>query len=188
MSRIADCFHTLQTDNRKAFVSFITAGDPNFDTSLSIMKALPAAGVDIIELGIPFSDPMADGPTIQAASRRALGAGMTLKKVLEMVRAFREEDPTTPVVLMGYYNPIYVYGVEAFVSDAKSAGVDGLIVVDVPPEHPEELEVPAQAAGLDFIRLLSPVTNDERVARLMRGASGFVTPRRRATVTTRVCP
>jgi tryptophan synthase alpha chain len=150
------------------------AGDPDFDTSLSIMKGLPEAGVDIIELGLPFTDPMADGPTIQLAGQRALEAGMTLERVLDMVRAFREHDDTTPVVLMGYYNPIYNRGVPRFLEDAKAVGIDGLIVVDLPPEEDVELCIPAQAAGLNFIRLATPTTDDKRLPKVLQNTSGFV--------------
>ncbi|MCL4111668.1 UNVERIFIED_CONTAM: hypothetical protein GTU68_023624 [Idotea baltica] len=150
------------------------AGDPDYDTSLELIKGLPAAGVDIIELGLPFTDPMADGPTIQLAGQRALAAGMTLEKTLQMARAFRETDDTTPIVLMGYYNPIYSRGVERFLTDAKAAGIDGLIVVDLPPEEDSELCIPAQAAGLNFIRLATPTTDDKRLPKVLQNTSGFV--------------
>jgi tryptophan synthase alpha chain len=149
-------------------------GDPDPQTSLEVLRALPQAGADVIELGIPFTDPMADGPSIQAAGLRGLKAGMTLKKVLGLVRAFRERDDTTPLILMGYYNPVYVYGVERFLDDAKSAGVDGLIVVDLPPEEDAELCIPALAAGLNFIRLATPTTDDRRLPAVLANTSGFV--------------
>src|SRR5947199_318534 len=150
------------------------AGDPDPATSLDIIKALPKAGADIIEIGMPFTDPMADGPAIQAAGLRALKAGMTLKKTLAMVRGFRESDAATPIVLMGYYNPIYIYGVDKFLTDAKSAGVDGLIIVDLPPEEDEELCIPALKAGLNFIRLATPTTDDKRLPAVLANTSGFV--------------
>jgi tryptophan synthase alpha chain len=150
------------------------AGDPDPETSLHIIKALPKAGADIIEIGMPFTDPMADGPSIQAAGLRALKGGMTLRKTLELVRAFRKDDNATPLVLMGYYNPIYIYGVERFLSDAKSAGVDGLIIVDLPPEEDTELCVPALKAGLNFIRLATPTTDDKRLPAVLANTSGFV--------------
>ena len=150
------------------------AGDPDPETSLDILKALPKAGADIIELGMPFTDPMADGPAIQAAGLRALKAGMTLKKTLEMVRGFRKDDDTTPIVLMGYYNPIYIYGVDKFLADAKTAGVDGLIIVDLPPEEDDELCLPAMKAGLNFIRLATPTTDDKRLPAVLANTSGFV--------------
>ncbi|OYY26160.1 MAG: tryptophan synthase subunit alpha, partial [Azorhizobium sp. 35-67-15] len=152
-TRITARFADLAAEGRPGLVTFITAGDPDAATSLAILKALPAAGADVIELGVPFTDPMADGPAIQAAGLRALKGGQTLVKTLAMVRAFRDGDGTTPIVLMGYYNPIYIYGVPRFLADAKDAGVDGLIVVDLPPEEDDELCLPALAAGLDFIRL-----------------------------------
>jgi tryptophan synthase alpha chain len=150
------------------------AGDPDMATSLEIMRGLPAAGVDVIELGLPFTDPMADGPTIQLAGQRALDGGMTLRKTLEMAAAFRKDDDTTPIVLMGYYNPIYSMGVEKFLTAAKDAGIDGLIVVDLPPEEDSELCLPAQAAGLNFIRLATPTTDDKRLLRVAQNTSGFV--------------
>jgi len=174
MTRIDDTFARLRADGRKAFVSYIMAGDPDAETSLALMRGLPGAGVDIIELGVPFTDPMADGPTIQAAGQRALAGGQTLEKTLAMVRAFRDEDNSTPIVLMGYYNPIYNRGVERFLQDAVSAGVDGLIVVDLPPEEDVELCLPAQAAGLNFIRLATPTTDDRRLPRVLQNTSGFV--------------
>ena len=174
MTRIDAKFAALKADGKKAFVSYIMAGDPDYETSLEIVKGLPGAGVDVIELGLPFTDPMADGPTIQLAGQRALEAGMSLKKTLDLARAFREEDDTTPIVLMGYYNPIYSHGVEAFLADAKAAGVDGLIVVDLPPEEDDELCIPAQNAGLNFIRLATPTTDDKRLPKVLQNTSGFV--------------
>ncbi len=173
-TRIDRRFAELKKAARPALMTFITAGDPDYDTSLAIAKALPAAGADIIELGMPFSDPMADGPAIQAAGRRALKAGQTMVKTLEMVRAFRETDQDTPLVLMGYYNPIYIYGNERFLADAKEAGIDGLIVVDLPPEEDEELCLPALKAGLNFVRLATPTTDDKRMPAVLRNTSGFV--------------
>ncbi|MCH2165623.1 MAG: tryptophan synthase subunit alpha [Marinovum sp.] len=174
MSRIDAKFAALRAENKKAFVSYIMAGDPDFDASLAVMKGLPDAGVDIIELGLPFTDPMADGPTIQLAGQRALGAGMTLERTLEMAHLFRADDQDTPIVLMGYYNPIYSHGVDKFLEDAKAAGIDGLIVVDLPPEEDDELCLPAQAAGISFIRLATPTTDDKRLPRVLRNTSGFV--------------
>ncbi|WP_085824343.1 tryptophan synthase subunit alpha [Ruegeria meonggei] len=174
MTRIDAKFAALKAEGKKAFVSYIMAGDPDFDTSLEIVKGLPGAGVDVIELGLPFTDPMADGPTIQAAGQRALESGMTLQRTLDLARAFRESDDTTPIVLMGYYNPIYSRGVDTFLADAKAAGIDGLIVVDLPPEEDEELCLPAQAAGLNFIRLATPTTDDKRLPRVLQNTSGFV--------------
>ncbi|MFK7868584.1 MAG: tryptophan synthase subunit alpha [Roseobacter sp.] len=174
MSRIDAKFAELQKAGKKAFVSYVMAGDPDYDTSLALVKGLPGAGVDIIELGLPFTDPMADGPTIQLAGQRALEAGMTLQKTLDLARAFREEDDTTPIVLMGYYNPIYSRGVEDFLTEAKSAGIDGLIVVDLPPEEDAELCLPAQNAGLNFIRLATPTTDEKRLPRVLQNTSGFV--------------
>ncbi len=174
MTRIDDKFASLAQAGKKAFVSYVMAGDPDFETSLEIVKGLPAAGVDIIELGLPFTDPMADGPTIQLAGQRALEGGMTLQKTLDLARAFRETDQTTPIVLMGYYNPIYSRGVESFLAEAKAAGIDGLIVVDLPPEEDSELCIPAQAAGLNFIRLATPTTDDKRLPRVLQNTSGFV--------------
>jgi tryptophan synthase alpha chain len=155
-------------------VTFTMAGDPDYDTSLALAKALPQAGADVIELGMPFTDPMADGPAIQAAGVRALAAGQTMKKTLALVRAFRAGDDATPIVLMGYYNPIYIYGVDKFLADAKAAGVDGLIVVDLPPEEDEELCLPALRAGLNFIRLATPTTDDRRLPAVLANTSGFV--------------
>jgi tryptophan synthase alpha chain len=173
-TRIDARFADLKREGRPAFVTFLMAGDPDPDSSLAIIKALPNAGADIIEIGMPFTDPMADGPSIQAAGLRALKAGMTLKKTLAMVRAFRESDNGTPLVLMGYYNPIYIYGVDRFLSDAKSAGVDGLIIVDLPPEEDAELCEPALKAGLNFIRLATPTTDDKRLPAVLANTSGFV--------------
>lgn len=174
MTRIEKRFAALAASGRKAFVSFIMAGDPDYETSLAVLRGLPAAGVDVVELGMPFTDPMADGPAIQRAGQRALEAGQTMERTLAMVRAFREEDAETPVVLMGYYNPIYSRGVARFLDEAKDAGVDGLIVVDLPPEEDAELCLPAQAAGLDFIRLATPTTDDRRLPRVLTNTSGFV--------------
>jgi tryptophan synthase alpha chain len=174
MTRIDDTFRRLRSEDRKAFAAYVMAGDPDYDTSLEIVRGLPGAGVDIIELGMPFTDPMADGPTIQLAGQRALEAGQTLQKTLDMARAFRAEDDTTPIVMMGYYNPIYNRGVERFLADAKAAGIDGLIVVDLPPEEDEELCIPAAAAGLNFIRLATPTTDDKRLPKVLQNTSGFV--------------
>ncbi len=174
MSRIDAKFAELNAAGRKAFVAYVMAGDPDFDTALDVIKGLPGAGVDIIELGLPFTDPMADGPTIQLAGQRALEAGMTLEKTLDTARAFREDDDTTPIVLMGYYNPIYSRGVDTFLADAKEAGVDGLIIVDLPPEEDSELCIPAQKAGLNFIRLATPTTDEKRLPKVLQNTSGFV--------------
>ena len=174
VTRIDTRLAKLKAEGRAALVTFVTAGDPDAETSLSILKALPGAGADIIEFGMPFSDPMAEGPPIQAADIRALTAGQTMVKTLEQVRAFRAGDNETPIVLMGYYNPIYIYGVERFVADAKAAGVDGLIVVDLPPEEDEELCLPAIRAGISFIRLATPTSDDKRLPVLLRNSSGFV--------------
>lgn len=173
-TRIDSRFAALRQEGRAGFVTFVTAGDPDYETSLAILRALPAAGADVIELGMPFTDPMADGPAVQASSLRALKAGQTLARTLELVRTFRRDDPTTPIVLMGYYNPIYIYGVERFLADALSAGVDGLIVVDLPPEEDDELCIPALAAGLNFIRLATPTTDDRRLPAVLANTSGFV--------------
>lgn len=173
-TRIDKRFAELKRQGRAGLVAFITAGDPDYDTSLAILKGLPSAGADIVELGMPFSDPMADGPAIQASSQRALKAGQTMAKTLSMVKAFRAEDDTTPLVLMGYYNPIYVYPVDRFVADAAEAGVDGLIVVDVPPEEDQELRPAASAAGLNFIRLATPTTDAKRLPAVLANTSGFV--------------
>ena len=174
MSRLQSRFAELKQQNRAALVTFVTAGDPDYASSLEILKGLPAAGADVIELGMPFTDPMADGPAIQLANIRALAAKQNLPKTLQMVREFRVTDSRTPLVLMGYYNPIFAYGVERFIADAKEAGVDGLIIVDLPPEHNDELCEPAQAAGLDFIRLTTPTTDDQRLPTVLNGSSGFV--------------
>jgi tryptophan synthase alpha chain len=173
-TRIDTRFAELKAQGRAALVTFLTAGDPDGDTSLALIKALPKAGADVIELGMPFTDPMADGPAIQASSQRALKAGQTMKKTLAMVRAFRKSDDATPIVLMGYYNPIYVFGVERFLTEAKVAGVDGLIVVDLPPEEDAELCLPALKAGLSFIRLATPTTDDNRLPAVLANTSGFV--------------
>jgi tryptophan synthase alpha chain len=173
-TRIDARFGELKKQGRSAFITFLMAGDPDPATSLAIIKALPKAGADIIEIGMPFTDPMADGPAIQAAGLRALKAGMTLRKTLDLVRAFRRDDATTPLVLMGYYNPIYIYGVDKFLADAKSAGVDGLIIVDLPPEEDTELCLPAMKAGLNFIRLATPTTDDKRLPAVLANTSGFV--------------
>jgi len=173
-TRIDARFAELKKQGRSAFITFLMAGDPDPSTSLEIIKALPKAGADIIEIGMPFTDPMADGPAVQAAGLRALKAGMTLKKTLALVRAFRKDDSTTPLVLMGYYNPIYIYGVDRFLVDAKSAGVDGLIIVDLPPEEDSELCLPALQAGLNFIRLATPTTDDKRLPAVLANTSGFV--------------
>ena len=173
-TRIDARFAQLKKEGRSAFVAFLMAGDPDPATSLEIIKALPKAGADVIEIGMPFTDPMADGPSIQAAGLRALKGGMTLKKTLELVRGFRRDDDATPIVLMGYYNPIYIYGVDRFLVDAKSAGVDGLIIVDLPPEEDTELCVPALRAGLNFIRLATPTTDNKRLPAVLANTSGFV--------------
>jgi tryptophan synthase alpha chain len=173
-TRIDARFAQLKREGRSAFVTFLMAGDPDPETALAIIKALPLAGADIIEVGMPFTDPMADGPSIQAAGLRALKAGMTLKKTLAMVGEFRKADNTTPLVLMGYYNPIYIYGVDKFLADAKAAGVDGLIIVDLPPEEDTELCLPAMQAGLNFIRLATPTTDDKRLPAVLANTSGFV--------------
>jgi len=174
MSRIDTLFDRLRAEGQKAFVAFITAGDPDLDVSAQILAGLPEAGADIIELGMPFTDPMADGPSIQTASQRALAAGQTLLGTLQMVRDFRATNDTTPIVLMGYYNPIYIYGVDKFIADAQTAGVDGLIVADLPPEEDEELCLPAMAGGLNFIRLATPTTDDKRLPEVLTNTSGFV--------------
>jgi tryptophan synthase alpha chain len=173
-TRIDARFADLKREGRAALVTFITAGDPDADTSLALLKALPGAGADVIELGMPFTDPMADGPAVQASSQRALKAGATLAKTLAMVGAFRASDQATPIVLMGYYNPIYIYGVDAFLADAKAAGVDGLIVVDLPPEEDNELCLPALKADMNFIRLATPTTDDRRLPAVLANTSGFV--------------
>lgn len=173
-TRIDTRFAELKKADRSAFVTFVMAGDPDPATSLEIIKALPRSGADVIELGMPFTDPMADGPSIQAAGLRALKIGMTLKKTLDLVRDFRKDDNATPIVLMGYYNPIYIYGVDKFLADAKSAGIDGLIIVDLPPEEDDELCLPAMKAGLNFIRLATPTTDDKRLPAVLANTSGFV--------------
>ncbi|MFG1296324.1 tryptophan synthase subunit alpha [Xanthobacter variabilis] len=173
-TRIAARFAALKEEGRPALVTFITAGDPDAETSLGLLRTLPGAGADIIELGIPFTDPMADGPAIQAAGLRALKGGQTLAKTLAMVKMFRAEDDATPIVLMGYFNPIYVYGVDRFLKDALDAGVDGLIVVDLPPEEDDELCLPALQAGIDFIRLATPTTDDKRLPTVLKHTAGFV--------------
>ena len=173
-TRIKETFEKAKNNNRPALVTYMMAGDPDFDTALEIMKALPKAGSDLIELGMPFSDPMADGPTIQAAGLRALKAGQTLNKTLKLVSEFRKTDQTTPIVLMGYYNPIYVHGVDQFLIDAKKADIDGLIVVDLPPEMDNELCLPAVKADINFIRLATPTTDDKRLPKVLANTSGFV--------------
>jgi tryptophan synthase alpha chain len=173
-TRIEKRFAALKQEGRAALVTFTMAGDPDFDTSVAIAKALPAAGADVIEIGTPFTDPMADGPAIQAAGLRALKSGQRMTRTLALVRDFRKEDDETPIVLMGYYNPIYVYGVDRFLIDAKAAGIDGLIVVDLPPEEDEELCLPALKAGLNFIRLATPTTDDKRLPKVLTNTSGFV--------------
>jgi tryptophan synthase alpha chain len=173
-TRIDQRFAALQREGRAALVTFLTAGDPDYEMSLAILKSLPQAGADVIELGMPFTDPMADGPAIQASSQRALKTGQGMHKTLALVRAFRAGDDATPIVLMGYYNPVYIYGVDRFLADAKSAGVDGLIIVDLPPEEDEELCLPALKAGLNFIRLATPTTDDRRLPAVLANTSGFV--------------
>jgi tryptophan synthase alpha chain len=173
-TRIETAFESLKAEGRAGLISFVTAGDPDFGTSLQILQGLPRAGADMIEIGMPFTDPMADGPAIQASSLRALRAGQTMKKTLALVHEFRVSYERTPMVLMGYYNPIYIYGVERFLADAKSAGADGLIIVDLPPEHDDELCLPAIKAGLNFIRLATPTTDDKRLPKVLRNTTGFV--------------
>ena len=173
-TRIDRRFAALRAEGRAALVTYIMAGDPDYGSSLAILKALPRAGADVIELGMPFTDPMADGPAVQAAGLRALAAGQDMKRTLALVRDFRRGDDATPIVLMGYYNPIYVYGVDRFLADAKSAGVDGLIVVDLPPEEDVELCLPALEAGFNFIRLATPTTDDKRLPAVLANTSGFV--------------
>lgn len=173
-NRIDSRFAALKAEGRAGLVTFITAGDPDYDTARDILMGLPEAGADVIELGMPFSDPMADGPAIQASSLRALKAGQTLRKTLALVREFRARDTTTPIVLMGYYNPIYVFPVDAFLDEAKSAGVDGLIVVDVPPEADDELCLPARERGIHFIRLAAPTTDAKRLPAVLKNTGGFV--------------
>lgn len=174
MSRLETRFAALRAHGRSAFVPFITAGDPDFETSLEILRGLPAIGADAIELGMPFSDPMADGPAIQESSTRALGAGMSVSGTLKMATRFREEDSETPIVLMGYYNPIHAYGADRFISDAKAAGIDGLIVVDLGPEEDEEFRRSANSAGIDIVRLATPTTDDMRLPTVLNGASGYL--------------
>lgn len=173
-SRIDTLFARLKQENRPALVTYFMGGDPDYDTSLSIMKALPKAGADIVELGMPFSDPMADGPAIQAAGLRSLKAGQTLARTLQMAAEFRQEDNATPIVMMGYYNPVYIYGVERFLADAKKAGIDGFIIVDLPPEMDNELCIPTLNAGLSFIRLATPTTDEKRLPKVLMNTSGFV--------------
>ena len=173
-TRIDKRFAALKAEGRAGLVTFVMAGDPDYATSLAVAKALPKAGADVIELGMPFTDPMADGPAIQAAGLRALKAGQNMIKTLQLVRDFRAGDDATPIVLMGYFNPIYIYGVDKFLVDAKAAGVDGLIVVDLPPEEDEELCLPALKAGLNFIRLATPTTDDKRLPKVLSNTSGFV--------------
>ena len=174
MTRIDAKFAALKADGKRAFVAYVMAGDPDYATSLELIKGLPGAGVDIIEMGLPFTDPMADGETIQLAGQRALEAGQTLQKTLDMAAEFRKTDDTTPIVMMGYYNPIFNRGVDRFLVDAKAAGIDGLIVVDLPPEEDDELCIPAQKAGLNFIRLATPTTDDKRLPKVLQNTSGFV--------------
>ncbi|PAU75559.1 tryptophan synthase subunit alpha [Halomonas salipaludis] len=173
-TRLDKCFTALKAAQRPALVTYITAGDPDVETSLDILQGLPAAGADVIELGMPFSDPMADGPVIQKAAQRALESGQNMARTLEMVQAFRQQDTQTPLVLMGYYNPIYRYGVAQFLEDAARAGVDGLIVIDLPPEHDAELCLPAREHGIAFIRLATPTTDSQRLPRVLENASGFL--------------
>ena len=173
VSRITDRFDLLEKEGVSGLVTFLTAGDPDFETSLKILQKLPASGADVIELGMPFSDPMADGPAIQASSQRALKASINLKKIFSIVEIFRAEDAETPIVLMGYYNPIYIYGIEKFVSDAEAAGVDGLIIVDLPPEEPEMLNI-MENSRIQLIYLITPTTNDERLPNIIKHASGFI--------------
>ncbi len=174
MTRIDDTFARLKAEGKKAFVAYVMAGDPDYETSLEIVKGLPEAGVDIIELGLPFTDPMADGSTIQLAGQRALEGGQTLEKTLQIARELRKDNDTTPIVMMGYYNPIYSRGVERFLSEAKEAGIDGLIIVDLPPEEDTELCIPAQKAGLNFVRLATPTSDDKRLPKLLENTSGFI--------------
>jgi len=173
-ARLDSRFSSLAAERRAALVTYIMAGDPDAETSSALLAALPAAGADIIELGMPFSDPIADGPAIQAAGRRALEGGQTLRRTLRMAKEFRAGDSDTPLILMGYFNPIYVYGVEAFLSDAKAAGVDGLIIVDCPPEEDDEICLPARRAGLAYIRLAAPTTSEARLPMILENATGFV--------------
>ena len=173
-TRFGPRFAALREEGRAGFVTFVTAGDPDYRTSLEILKGLPEAGADIIELGMPFTDPMADGPAVQASSQRALAAGQTMIRTLDMVREFRLGDNETPIVLMGYYNPIYAYGPARFLADAQAAGVDGLIVVDLPPEEDDELCLPAREAGISFVRLATPTTDEKRLPKVLNHASGFI--------------
>jgi tryptophan synthase alpha chain len=173
-TRIPARFAKCAAEGRAALVTYTMAGDPDLETAQAILDALPGAGADIIELGMPFSDPMADGPGVQAAGQRALAAGQTMRKTLAMVEAFRRKDQETPIVLMGYYNPIYIFGVDNFLAAAKAAGVDGLIVVDLPPEEDDELCIPALKAGINFIRLATPTTDDARLPAVLANTSGFV--------------
>ena len=174
MARIDDTFLTLRATGKKAFVAYIMAGDPDYNKSMELLNGLPGAGVDIIELGLPFTDPMADGPTIQLAGQRALNSGQNLKKTLQMVEDFRSKNNVTPIIIMGYYNPIYSYGVDKFLSKAKLVGVDGLIIVDLPPEEDNELCIPAKNIGLNFIRLATPTTDAKRLPAVLKNTSGFV--------------
>ena len=174
LKRIKSKFEELKNSNKKGLITFVTAGDPNYDTSLEILKKLPDAGADIIEIGMPFTDPMADGPGIQASYLRALEAGQTLKKTIQLVKDFREFNSNVPIVLMGYYNPIYKYGVETFIKNIKEIGVDGIIVVDLPPEADRELCIPANEKGIDFIRLATPTSNEDRLPKIVNNASGFL--------------
>jgi len=174
MTRIDARFDALKAEGRPGLVTFVMAGDPDMETAFDVLKGLPAAGADVIEIGMPFSDPMADGPSIQLAGQRALGGGQTLARTLELVTRFRKEDQDTPIVLMGYYNPIYIYGNEKFLSDAKTAGVDGLIIVDLPPEADDELCIPAMKHGINFIRLATPTTDAARLPRVLENTSGFL--------------
>jgi len=174
LKRIKSKFEELKNSNKKGLITFVTAGDPNYDTSLEILKKLPDAGADIIEIGMPFTDPMADGPGIQASYLRALEAGQTLKKTIQLVKDFREFNSNVPIVLMGYYNPIYKYGAENFIKNIKEIGVDGIIVVDLPPEADRELCIPANEKGIDFIRLATPTSNEDRLPKIVNNASGFL--------------
>ena len=174
LKRIKSKFEELKNSNKKGLITFVTAGDPNYDASLEILKKLPDAGADIIEIGMPFTDPMADGPGIQASYLRALEAGQTLKKTIQLVKDFREFNSNVPIVLMGYYNPIYKYGVETFIKNIKEIGVDGIIVVDLPPEADRELCIPANEKGIDFIRLATPTSNEDRLPKIVNNASGFL--------------
>lgn len=174
MSRLANTFAKLKTEGRAALISYLAAGDPNPEIGQNILNALPSAGIDIIELGIPFTDPMADGPTVQGAHIRALAAGMTLAKTLDMVRAFRQTNTTTPIVLMGYYNPVYIYGGARFAADAAAAGVDGVLMVDLPPEEDSALKADLKSAGVDLIRLITPTSTGDRLQKLVQDTSGFL--------------